>query len=99
MPTARLVHLATHGLLEYGSQSDAGSLQGLGIPGTIALTPSGKDDGLLTASEIINLHLQADPGLYPCLRVKSINFIANSFFSHLGGMAAGVVSFMRVSLP
>lgn len=60
MPTARLVHLATHGLLEYGSQKSAGSSEGLGVPGAIALTPSGNDDGLLTASEIINLRLQAE---------------------------------------
>ncbi len=34
LPKARLVHLATHGLLEYGNQNTA-----LGIPGAIALTP------------------------------------------------------------
>ncbi|MGI8504711.1 MAG: CHAT domain-containing protein, partial [Hassallia sp.] len=59
MPTASLIHLATHGLLEYGSQSGAGSVQGLGVPGAIALTPSLNDNGLLTASEVINLRLQA----------------------------------------
>lgn len=60
MPTARLVHLATHGLLEYGSRSNAGSVEGLGVPGAIALSPSLNDDGLLSASEIINLRLQAE---------------------------------------
>jgi CHAT domain-containing protein/tetratricopeptide (TPR) repeat protein len=60
MPTARLVHLATHGLLEYGSQNNAGSVEGLGVPGAIALAPSLNDDGLLSASEIINLRLQAE---------------------------------------
>ncbi|BAZ10153.1 TPR repeat-containing protein [Calothrix sp. NIES-4071] len=60
MPTARLVHLATHGLLEYGSQSNIGSMEGLGVPGAIALAPSPSDDGLLSASEIINLRLQAE---------------------------------------
>ena len=60
MPTARLVHLATHGLLEYGSQSNAGSMEGLGVPGAIVLSPSLNDDGLLSASEIINLRLQAE---------------------------------------
>jgi len=59
MPTASLIHLATHGLLEYNSQSGAGSVQGLGVPGAIALTPSLNDDGLLTASEVINLRLRA----------------------------------------
>lgn len=52
--------MATHGLLEYGSQSGAGSVQGLGVPGAIALTPSLNDDGFLTASEVINLRLRAE---------------------------------------
>lgn len=52
MPQTKLVHLATHGLLD--------DLKGLGIPGAIALAPSGKDDGLLTASEILDLKLNAD---------------------------------------
>lgn len=60
MSTAKLVHLATHGLLEYNSQSNAGSIEGLGVPGAIALSPSSNDDGLLSASEIINLRLQAE---------------------------------------
>nr|WP_199305036.1 CHAT domain-containing tetratricopeptide repeat protein [Coleofasciculus sp. FACHB-125] len=52
LPTAKMIHLATHGLLD--------DFQGLGIPGAIALTPSGKDDGFLTASEILNLKLNAE---------------------------------------
>jgi CHAT domain-containing protein/Flp pilus assembly protein TadD len=55
LPKARLVHLATHGLLEYGDRNT-----GLGIPGAIALAPSLKDNGFLTASEILNLRLNAD---------------------------------------
>ena len=53
---ATLVHLATHGLLEYGTEP---LLQGLGVPGAIALAPSATDDGLLTASEILKLRLTA----------------------------------------
>jgi CHAT domain-containing protein/tetratricopeptide (TPR) repeat protein len=60
MPQAPLIHLATHGLLEYTSPGSQASLSGLGIPGAIALAPSGKDDGLLTASEILTLQLQAN---------------------------------------
>jgi filamentous hemagglutinin family protein len=64
MPSARFIHLATHGLLEYGTSNGQVSLQGLGIPGAIALAPSntsdGNDDGLLTANEIINLRLNAE---------------------------------------
>lgn len=57
LPQANRVHLATHGLLEYGGSS---SLQGLGVPGAIALAASGQDNGLLTASEMMDLRLQAD---------------------------------------
>jgi CHAT domain-containing protein len=46
-----LVHLATHGLLNT-SKGD--------VPGAIALAPSGQDSGLLTASEIFDLKLNAD---------------------------------------
>ena len=49
MPQASIIHLATHGLLD--------DVQGLGS--AIALAPSGKDDGLLTAAEIFDMKLQA----------------------------------------
>ncbi len=52
---ANLIHLATHGLLEYSGVS----LQSLGVPGAIALAPSPQTDGLLSASEIIELDLPA----------------------------------------
>jgi CHAT domain-containing protein len=52
LPQARIIHLATHGLLD--------DPQGTGIPGAIALAPSGKDDGFLTAAEILNLKLNAE---------------------------------------
>lgn len=57
MQTARLIHLATHGLLEYGDPRASGVRD---MPGAIALAPSAQDDGLLTASEISNLNLSAD---------------------------------------
>lgn len=52
LPNARLVHLATHGLLD--------DIKQLGVPGAIALAPSNNDDGFLTAGEIINLKLNAE---------------------------------------
>ncbi len=52
LPQARLVHLATHGLLS--------EIQDFGIPGAIALAPSPGDDGFLTAGEIFNLRLNAE---------------------------------------
>ncbi|MGI0490700.1 CHAT domain-containing protein [Alkalinema pantanalense CENA528] len=51
MPSARLLHFATHGLLD--------PVQG-DIPGAIALAPSGQDNGFLSAAEIFNLKLNAD---------------------------------------
>lgn len=52
MPQQHIVHLATHGLLD--------DIKGLGVPGAIALAPSGKDGGLLTADEILALKLNAE---------------------------------------
>jgi CHAT domain-containing protein/Flp pilus assembly protein TadD len=52
MKTARIIHLATHGLLD--------DFKGLGVPGAIALAPSGNDNGLLTSSEILELKLNAE---------------------------------------
>jgi len=52
MPKAKLVHLATHGLLD--------DVTGFGIPGAIALAPANNDNGLLSASDILNLTLQAE---------------------------------------
>lgn len=55
MPGARLIHLATHGLLD--------DFKGLGVPGAIALAPNGSgeiNDGLLTANEILDMKLQAE---------------------------------------
>lgn len=52
MPKAGMIHLATHGLLD--------DFTGGGVPGAIALAPSGKDNGLLTANEILDLKLVAN---------------------------------------
>lgn len=50
LPQARIIHLATHGIFN--------DVQGLNSG--IALTASGRDDGLLTAGEIFDLKLNAD---------------------------------------
>jgi CHAT domain-containing protein len=52
LPQTRLIHLATHGLLD--------DFSGVGIPGAIALAPTTTDDGLLNAAEISNLNLSAN---------------------------------------
>ena len=50
MENARIIHLATHGLLDdFGYE----------IPGATALTPSTSDDGLLTSGEIFDMNLKA----------------------------------------
>ncbi|MUG92909.1 CHAT domain-containing protein [Scytonema sp. UIC 10036] len=52
LPKARLIHLATHYLLD--------NIQQLGIPGAIALTLSDNDNGFLTAGEIYDMKLNAE---------------------------------------
>jgi CHAT domain-containing protein/Tfp pilus assembly protein PilF len=54
LPQAKLIHLATHGLLEHGSMNP------LDLPGAIALAQTSQDNGLLTAMEIAKLKLKAD---------------------------------------
>jgi CHAT domain-containing protein/Flp pilus assembly protein TadD len=52
MKQARIIHFATHGLLD--------DFKGFGVPGAIALAPSGQDDGFLTAGEILDMKLNAE---------------------------------------
>ncbi len=54
---ADLIHLATHGLLEYGDPEETGSED---MPGALALAPSLREDGLLTTAEILQMDLRAD---------------------------------------
>ena len=57
MATASVIHLATHGLLEYGNPQASGVRD---LPGAIVLARSDQDDGLLTSSKILNLTLRAN---------------------------------------
>jgi len=52
MPRARIIHLATHGLLD--------DFKGKNVPGAIALAPYGEDDGILTADDILDQELNAE---------------------------------------
>jgi len=55
MSSAKIIHLATHGLLD--------DFKGQGVPGAIALAPDGtgkRNDGLLTSNEILDLNLSAE---------------------------------------
>jgi CHAT domain-containing protein len=93
MATARLIHLATHGLLETVGES--------GIPGAIALPPDDQNDGLLTSAEILPLSLQAelvvlsacDTGL-GTLTGDGVVGLARSFFQ--AGVASVMVSLWAV---
>ncbi|MBO3460780.1 CHAT domain-containing protein [Aetokthonos hydrillicola] len=51
MQKARIIHLATHGLLD--------DLKDVQIPGKVALAPSNGDDGFLSANDVLNLDLKA----------------------------------------
>ncbi|NEP76484.1 CHAT domain-containing protein, partial [Okeania sp. SIO2G5] len=53
LSSARLIHLATHGLLDYGDSARE-------RPGAIALAPNAQHDGLLTAAELAQQDLVAD---------------------------------------
>lgn len=57
LPSARLIHLASHGLLNYGDPATYGLLD---LPGAIALAPGSGEDGLLTAAEIMGMNLRAE---------------------------------------
>jgi CHAT domain-containing protein len=50
LPKAKTIHLATYSILD--------DVKRQGIPGAIALAGAGDSDGLLTASEILNLYAQ-----------------------------------------
>jgi len=52
VPSADVIHLATHGTAE--------DVRGDGAPGALVLTATDRDDGLLTTSELMGLQLQAD---------------------------------------
>ncbi|MEH2263297.1 CHAT domain-containing protein [Nostoc sp.] len=51
LSSARIIHLATHGLLDDADKS---------IPSAIALAPTSNDDGLLTPAEIVDLKINAE---------------------------------------
>ena len=55
MPTARIIHLATHGLLDTNASTDAQQ-----IPGVLVLAPDDQHDGLLTSSDLLRLNLKAE---------------------------------------
>ena len=57
LPFAEIIHLATHGLLEYGNPTDSGARDN---PGALALTPDSEHDGLLTSAEISDFKLNAE---------------------------------------
>lgn len=67
LPRARRIHLATYGLLD--------AMKRQGVPGAIALAPSGNDNGILTASDILNLY---DPAKKSPLRAELVVLSASN---------------------
>ncbi len=94
MLSARLIHLATHGLLD--------DIRELGVPGAIALAPTkGVDNGFLTAGEILELKLKAElVVLSACLTglgdIKGDGVIGLSRCLFLAGVPSVIVSLWSV---
>jgi CHAT domain-containing protein len=94
MLSARLIHLATHGLLD--------DIRELGVPGAIALAPTeGVDNGFLTAGEILELKLKAElVVLSACLtglgKVTGDGVIGLSRCLFLAGVPSVIVSLWSV---
>lgn len=94
LPQATLAHFATHGLLDYGTINDS-------IPGAIVLSADAKNDGLLTASEILDLQIiselvvlsACDTGL-GSISGDGVNGLMRSFL--LAGAANVIVSLWSV---
>ena len=57
MSTAQIIHLATHGLLDYGIPEETGVRD---FPGAIALGEGNGEDGLLTSAELLEMNLNAE---------------------------------------
>ena len=94
MSSARLIHLATHGLLD--------DIRELGVPGAIALAPTeGIDNGFLTAGEILELRLKAElVVLSACLtglgKITGDGVIGLSRCLFLAGVPSVIVSLWSV---
>lgn len=94
MSSARLIHLATHGLLD--------DIRELGVPGAIALAPTeGIDNGFLTAGEILELKLKAElVVLSACLtglgKITGDGVIGLSRCLFLAGVPSVIVSLWSV---
>lgn len=93
---ANVIHLATHGLLD--------DIEGMGIPGAIALAPSGSASGLLSASEIMNLKLNAQLVILSAcdtgrgrITADGVIGLSRSFIN--AGASSVIVSLWKVSDP
>jgi CHAT domain-containing protein len=93
LSSAKIVHLATHGILE--------DLTNVGLPGALALTPNGDNTGWLTANEIMDLDLQSQlTVLSACntgngaINGDGVIGLSRSFI--LGGSPSVVVSLWKV---
>lgn len=92
MPDARVIHLATHGIFDNEA----------GLASAIALAPSSEDDGWLTATEILDLSLNADlVALSACStglgRISGDGVIGLSRSLMVSGVPSVLVSLWNVS--
>jgi CHAT domain-containing protein/tetratricopeptide (TPR) repeat protein len=80
---ARIVHFATHGLIAGETASFANNLAEPSLLLTPPVTASEKDDGLLTASEITTLKLDADWVILSACNTASGDTVGGDAFSGL----------------
>ncbi len=73
LPKAHSIHFATYTLLD--------DFKWMGLPGAIALTPFGTDNGLFTASEILELY---PPQKSPRLQAQLVVFSRGGIFPPIG---------------
>ncbi len=90
---ARMIHFATHGLLD--------DFKGLGVPGAIALGPdgTGKDnDGLLTAGELLEMKLNAELVVLSACKTGQGNITSDGVIGLSRSLVAAGVPSIVVSL-
>ncbi|NET61335.1 MAG: tetratricopeptide repeat protein [Symploca sp. SIO2E6] len=93
LPQARIIHLATHGLLD--------DFKGIGTPGAIALAPSGTgevNDGLLTAGELLNMELNAELVVLSACKTGQGNITSDGVIGLSRSLVAAGVPSIIVSL-
>lgn len=90
LPTVRIAHFATHGLLSYAAKQT--------IPGAIALTASESDNGLLSSSEILQFQLIAELAVLSACNTAQGNLTGDGIVGLAYAFITAGVSSVVVSL-